>query len=78
MKILEDVKLDFSDVLLMPKRSPYSSRAEASLERKMKFKYSPQEWIGIPIMVSNMDTTGTIDMAQALSQKKIITCLHKY
>ena len=78
MKILEDVKLDFSDVLLIPKRSPYASRSEASLERKMKFKYSPQEWTGIPIMVSNMDTTGTIEMAQALSQKKIITCLHKY
>jgi GMP reductase len=78
MKILEDVKLDFSDVLLIPKRSPYASRSEASLERKMKFKYSPQEWIGIPIIVSNMDTTGTIEMAQALASKKIITCLHKY
>jgi len=78
MKILEDVKLDFSDVLLMPKRSSYASRSEASLERKMKFKYSPLEWQGIPIMVSNMDTTGTIEMAQALSKHKIITCLHKY
>ena len=78
MKILEDVKLDFFDVLLTPKRSSYSSRAEASLERNMKFKYSPLEWRGIPIMVSNMDTTGTIEMAQALSAHKIITCLHKY
>jgi GMP reductase len=78
MKILEDVKLDFSDVLLTPKRSPYASRSEVSLERKMKFKYSPLEWTGIPIMVSNMDTTGTIEMAKALSSEKIITCLHKY
>ena len=78
MKILEDVKLDFSDVLLTPKRSPYSSRSEVSLERKMKFKYSPLEWTGIPIMVSNMDTTGTIEMAKALAPEKIITCLHKY
>jgi len=78
MKILEDVKLDFSDVLLTPKRSQYSSRSEVSLERKIRFKYSPLEWTGIPIMVSNMDTTGTIEMAQALSKHKIITCLHKY
>jgi len=78
MKILEDVKLDFSDVLLIPKRTQYSSRSEVSLERKIKFKYSPLEWTGIPIMVSNMDTTGTIEMAKEMSKQKIITCLHKY
>ena len=78
MKILDDIKLDFSDVLLRPKRSQYSSRAEVSLERTLKFKYSPQSWTGIPIMVSNMDTTGTIEMAQSLQKHHIITCLHKY
>lgn len=78
MKILDDVKLDFSDVLLLPKRSPYSSRSEVTLERTIKFKYSPLTWTGIPIMVSNMDTTGTLDMAKELSNHKVITCLHKY
>jgi GMP reductase len=78
MKILDDIKLDFSDVLLMPKRSPYSSRSEVSLERTLRFKYSKHEWTGIPIMVSNMDTTGTIEMAMELQKHKIITCLHKY
>jgi GMP reductase len=78
MKILDDVKLDFNDVLILPKRSQYSSRSEVSLERKMKFKYSPYEWNGVPIMVSNMDTTGTIEMATALQKHKVITCLHKY
>ena len=61
MKILDDVKLDFSDVLLLPKRSQYSSRSEVSLERMFKFKYSPYTWNGVPIIVSNMDTTGTIE-----------------
>jgi len=78
MKILDDVKLDFSDVLLLPKRSQYSSRSEVSLERTFKFKYSPYTWTGVPIMVSNMDTTGTIDMAIELQKHKVLTCLHKY
>ena len=78
MKILDDVKLDFSDVLLLPKRSQYSSRSEVSLERTFKFKYSPYTWTGVPIIVSNMDTTGTIQMALETQKHKIITCLHKY
>jgi GMP reductase len=78
MKILDDVKLDFSDVLLLPKRSPYSSRSEVALERTITFKYSPLSWTGIPIMVSNMDTTGTLEMAMVLQHHKVITCLHKY
>jgi GMP reductase len=78
MKILDDIKLDFSDVLLLPKRSEYSSRSEVSLERTFKFKYSSNTWRGVPIMVSNMDTTGTIEMALQLQQHKVLTCLHKY
>ena len=78
MKLLDDIKLDFSDVLLLPKRSQYSSRSEVSLERTFKFKYSPYTWTGVPIMVSNMDTTGTIEMASELQKHKVLTCLHKY
>jgi GMP reductase len=78
MKLLEDLKLDFSDVLILPKRSEYSSRSDVNLERTFKFKYSPLSWTGVPIIVSNMDTTGTVEMARALQKFKIITCLHKY
>ena len=78
MKLLDDIKLDFSDVLLVPKRSSYSSRSEVSLERTMHFKYSTEVWSGVPIMVSNMDTTGTIEMALELQKHKMLTCLHKY
>lgn len=78
MKILDDPKLDFCDVLILPKRSNYSSRSEVLLERTIQFKYSKVSWTGVPIMVSNMDTTGTIEMAKALQQYKVITCLHKY
>jgi len=78
MKILDDIKLDFTDVLIIPKRSQYSSRSEVSLERTFKFKYSSLIWTGVPIMVSNMDTTGTIEMALELQKHKVLTCLHKY
>jgi len=78
MKIIHDIKLDFSDVLLLPKRSQYSSRSQVSLERTFKFKYSSYTWEGVPIIVSNMDTTGTIEMAKELQKFKVITCLHKY
>jgi len=78
MKILDDIKLDFKDVLILPKRSEYSSRSEVSLKRTFKFKYSSYTWTGVPIMISNMDTTGTIEMALALQKHNIITCLHKY
>jgi GMP reductase len=78
MKILDDIKLDFSDVLLLPKRNQYSSRSQVSLERTVKFKYSIYTWTGIPLIVSNMDTTGTIEMAKELQNHKVITCLHKY
>lgn len=78
MKILDDIKLDFNDVLIIPKRSQYSSRSEVSLVRNFKFKYSPYSWSGVPIIVSNMDTTGTLEMAKALQEFQVITCLHKY
>jgi GMP reductase len=78
MMFLDDIKFDFNDVLILPKRSEYSSRSEVSLERTLKFKYSSYEWSGIPIIVSNMDTTGTIEMALELQKYKVLTCLHKY
>ena len=71
MKILDDVKLDYSDVLLLPKMSEYSSRSEVNLERTLKFKYSTETWSGVPIMVSNMDTTGTVKMALELQKHKV-------
>ena len=62
MRIEEDVKLDFSDVLIKPKRSTLVSRKYAWLARVFKFKYSSHTWEGIPIIAANMDHTGTYDM----------------
>jgi len=78
MKINSDVKLDFSDVLFEPKRSELSSRSEVKLERTFNFRHSKRTWTGVPVVVSNMDTTGTVEMARALTKRKMITCLHKF
>ena len=78
MKIEEDIKLDFSDVLIRPKRSTLSSRSGVTVERKFKFKHSGKTWSGVPIISSNMDTVSSIDMFKALSKNKILTCFHKY
>ncbi len=77
MRIEEDIKLDFKDVLIRPKRSTLSSRKEVDLNRTYKFKHSKTEWTGVPIMASNMDGVGTIMMTAALYQHKMFTCLTK-
>tara|TARA_Y100000994_G_scaffold41620_1_gene32518 strand:- start:378 stop:1430 length:1053 start_codon:yes stop_codon:yes gene_type:complete len=78
VKIEDGIKLDFSDVLIKPKRSTLSSRKEVVLERTFKGLYSNTTWTGIPIMISNMDTTGTFQVARTASKHKILTILHKH
>jgi len=76
-KIINDTKLDFDDVLIVPQRSTLTSRSEIKLDRTFRFYHSPREWTGIPIMCANMSFS-SFDMAKNLSKYKIITCLHKY
>ncbi len=77
MRIEEELKLDYSDVLFRPKRSTLSSRKDVDLNRIYKFKYSRNEWSGIPIMAANMDGVGELGIADALSTNDMITCLTK-
>jgi len=77
VRIEEDIKLDFRDVLIRPKRSTLSSRKEVDLTRSYRFKHSQQCWTGIPIMASNMDGVGTWSMAKSLSEQNLFTCLVK-
>ena len=70
-------KLDFSQVLITPKRSTLRSRSEVLLERTFTFK-NGQTWTGIPIMCANMSTTGTFEVYDELSKHRMITALHKF
>ncbi|MBL4724737.1 MAG: IMP dehydrogenase, partial [Lutibacter sp.] len=78
MRIETDLKLGFKDVMIRPKRSTLSSRAQVSLDRKFTFLHSKYEWNGVPIMAANMDTVGTFEMAIELAKHKIFTAIHKH
>jgi GMP reductase len=73
-----DVKLDFKDVLVRPKRSTLKSRAEVDLHREFIFRNSKKTYNGVPIIASNMDTVGTFEMAAALSEYHMFTTVHKH
>ena len=91
MNIEPDIKLDYSSVLLRPKRSTLGSRKEVQLERRFWFRnYTPEElsmkilrpetnphFKGIPIMAANMDGVGTFEMADRLGALGLFTCLVK-
>ena len=77
MRIEEEIKLDYSDVLFRPKRSTLKSRKDVDLNRKYTFKHSRFSWKGIPIIASNMDGVGEIDVAKKLSSHKLMTALTK-
>ena len=87
MRIENEVLLDYSDVLIRPKRSTLGSRSEVDLKRKFKFRnYDPhfehENWEddhydGIPIMAANMDGVGTFEQADTLAKLGLFTCLVK-
>ena len=78
MRIIDDTKLDFDDVLISPKRSQLTSRKDAELTRKFTFKHSQHTWTGVPIVASNMDHTGTIAMCHVLMEYPMLTALCKF
>ena len=77
MRIEQEVKLDYKDVLIRPKRSTLKSRKDVNLYRSYRFRNSGQDWSGIPIMAANMDGVGTFNMANALSDYGMFTCISK-
>ena len=77
MRIEEEIKLDYSDVLFRPKRSTLKSRKDVDLNRKYNFKYSKLSWKGTPIIASNMDGVGEIGIAKKLTSHKVMTALTK-
>lgn len=82
MRIEDDRKLDYKDVLIRPKRSTLGSRKDVDLLREFNFRNfnNPQQepdYTGIPIMAANMDGVGTFAMADALTGLGLFTCLVK-
>ena len=78
MLINDDIKLDYSDVLIRPKRSTLTSRFDVEMYRTYTFYHSKKKWTGVPIMAANMDTVGTFNMHKALSKHGMVTCIARH
>lgn len=71
-------KLNFSDVLLVPKKTTMYSRAQVNLKRTFNFKNSNHKWSGVPIVSSNMDTVSTANMYKPLAKRGMVTVFNKH
>ena len=81
MRIIDEVQLDFSDVLIQPKRSTLSSRKEVNIFRTFKWKDANGEqhqFKAIPCCAANMGTTGTLKMAEVLAKHGYMCALEKH
>ena len=77
MRINQDPKLNYEDVLLQPKRSTLSSRRDVDMTRKFTFRNSGKVMNFTPIFASNMDGVGTFSMAKVLQEYKMMTVITK-
>jgi GMP reductase len=78
MRIEADLKLDFSDVLIRPKRSTLTSRSDVDVAREFVFLHSGANYHGVPVIAANMDTIGTFEMATVLGKRLLSAALHKH
>jgi len=79
MKIIENTKYDFKDVLIQPKRSSSISRRMIDLNRNFKNKKRNKDFGDfVPLIAANMDHTGTFEMAESLAKHNCMTALHKH
>ena len=80
MRIDNDMKLDYKDVLIRPKRSTLGSRKQVRLHRRFTFRNYKENnqqdvmtaephYTGVPIMAANMDGVGTFEMADTLAKQ---------
>ncbi|MED5237553.1 MAG: IMP dehydrogenase [Chloroflexota bacterium] len=71
-------KLNFKDVLIVPKSSKINSRKDVILDTKILFPASGINWTGVPIMASNMDNVGTFEMGFALQNFHMTNAVSKF
>ena len=77
MRLDNEIKLDYKDVLLKPKRSTLSSRRDVEMTRSFTFRNSGETYECCPIIASNMDGVGTFSMAKVIQEYKMMTTITK-
>ena len=78
MQIINETQLDFSDVLIKPRRSSIDSRSKVDITREYKFKWCPYVIKGTGIMQANMGTIGNFDVSRRMLEQGLFACLHKH
>ncbi len=78
MRIEQELKLGFKDVLFRPKRSTLKSRSQVNLTREFTFKHSKRQWSGVPVIAANMDSVASFEMVKALAKYEVMTAVHKH
>lgn len=78
MQIINEVQLDFSDVLMKPKRSTILSRKDANIEREYKYKWCKRVNYGTGIFNANMGTVGNFGVANKMLESNLFATLHKH
>lgn len=84
MQIINDIQLDYNDVLIVPQTTTINHRGEVEVERHFK-QLEPDLGMGYirefkccPVMNANMTQTGTFEIATQLRLHNMITCIHKF
>lgn len=84
MQIINDIQLDYNDVLIVPQTTTINHRGEVEVERHFKQLESDlgmgyiREFKCCPVMNANMTQTGTFEIATQLRLHNMITCIHKF
>ena len=78
MQIISETQLDFSDVLIRPRRSSIDSRSKVDITREYKFKWCPYVIKGTGIMQTNMGTIGNFEVSRMMLDNGLFACLHKH
>jgi GMP reductase len=73
---MDDVKLDFDDVMICPQFTDVDSRKKVMLTTDIKGHWG-QTLTGIPIIAANMHGVGTFSMARSLSKLGLFTAINK-
>ena len=84
MQIINDIQLDYNDVLIVPQTTTINHRGEVEVVRHFK-QLEPDLGMGYirefkccPVMNANMTQTGTFEMASKLRLHDMIACIHKF
>ena len=78
MKVIEETKLDFKDVCIVPKVTSATSRKDVNLTVQHLTLHGKQTIRGVPIITANMSAVSTFKMASALANHEMFTALHKH